>query len=340
MNLLGSRTAAAAAGSRHLLHSGRLKSREAAAAMRDMEFRSSEVDAIAKLVPEAQKVVKMLKGRKTNAPKDAYFYLASLPPEMLAFIEVEMPNASALSKIRNYMQKWRPMRLALPVAELDALGVPRGAKFDKILEDLFEMQLRGRGREPEQRTKILRQLAGIKDEPKKVEKEKKKRKEKEVAGKTCETRRRKTHEKGKPAAAGHATAPLEAKGAAPAGSPATPKAGTRNRIGSPSGQKTRCAVRLSQSPAMQRDLTVKMQRSLRRLRSGRQSQMADGYLNRKIRPRLAWPCSVRLVMPMFSIPNGVRNSSGDTPVRVGDHRASRRRPTCRLKKYFAPRPRL
>lgn len=157
----------------------RLKAREAAAAMRHLDFRSAEIDAISHLVPDAQKIVKMLKGRKTNAPRDAYFYLASLPPEMLAFIEVEMPNPRALSKIRNYIHKWRPMRLALPVAELDALGIPRGPKFDKILEQLFELQLRGKARSPEDRTKALRALAGIKEEPKKKE-EKKKRKGKEA----------------------------------------------------------------------------------------------------------------------------------------------------------------
>jgi tRNA nucleotidyltransferase (CCA-adding enzyme) len=157
---------------------GRLKSREAAAALRNMEFRSAEVDAIAHLVPEAQKVVKILKGRKTTAARDAYFYLASLPPEMLVFIEVELPNPKAVSKIRNYIQKWRPMRLALPFGELDALGIARGPKFDKIIEQLFEMQLRGKARSPEDRTKALRNLAGIKEEPKKKE-EKEKEKEKD-----------------------------------------------------------------------------------------------------------------------------------------------------------------
>jgi len=206
---------------------GRLKSREVAAAMRNMEFRSNEIDAIAKLVPEAQKIVKMLRNRKTNSPKDAYFYIASVSPEMLAFIEVEMPNPKAMSKIRSYIQKWRPMRLALPVAELDALGVPRGPKFDKVLEDLFELQLRGRGREPEQRTKLLRQLAGIKDEPKKVEKEKKKRKEKE-AGKSGET---KTAETAKTAtAAAPASPPAPRRQARPRPAPRDrAKAAVRSR---------------------------------------------------------------------------------------------------------------
>ena len=168
---------------------GKLKPREAAAALRRLEFRSAEIDAITDLVPEAQKIVKILKGRKTNAPKDAYFYIDSVPAEMLVFIEVEMPNPRVLSKIRNYMQKWRPMRLALPVAELDSLGVPRGPKFDKILEQLFEMQLRGKARTPEDRTKVLRSLAGIKEEPKKKEeKEKKKKGAKGTEGKPPEKR--------------------------------------------------------------------------------------------------------------------------------------------------------
>jgi len=159
---------------------GRLKGRDFSGALRNMDFRAAEIEAISDLVPEAQKIVKNLKGRKTNSPRDAYFYIASVVPEMLVFLEVEMPNPRAMSKIRNYVQKWRPMRLALPVAELDALGVPRGSKFDQILEQLFEMQLRGKARTPEDRTKALRSLAGIKEEPKKKEEKKKRKSSKEA----------------------------------------------------------------------------------------------------------------------------------------------------------------
>jgi tRNA nucleotidyltransferase (CCA-adding enzyme) len=152
---------------------GRLKSREAVGILRRMEFRKAETEGVANLLPEAQKVVKQLKGRKTNAPRDAYSFLASLPAETLVFIEVELPNPKALSKIRNYMQKWRPLRQGLPMAELEALGVPRGPKFDKIIEQVFDLQLRGKARTPELLTKALRNLAGIRDEvPKKPEKKK------------------------------------------------------------------------------------------------------------------------------------------------------------------------
>lgn len=154
---------------------GRLKDRERSAALRRLQFRSAEIEAVLGLPEDAQTALKMLKGRRTSAARDAYFYLVSVPLDVLAFLQVEFPNPRAQAKIRNYLFKWRPLRLALPVAELDALGVPRGPKFDKILEDLFELQLRGKGRTPEDRTKLLRQLAGIKEEPKKKPRPEKKK---------------------------------------------------------------------------------------------------------------------------------------------------------------------
>jgi len=189
----------------------RLKSREASAALHHMEFRSAEIDAIAKLLPEAQKIAKALKGRATATPRDAYFFIASVRAEMLAFLEVELPHPRAMAKVRNYMQKWRPMRLALPVGELDALGVPRGPRFDKILEQLFEWQMRGRARTPEDRAKALRQLAGIKEPPVKKAEKPRKKKEGAAAGAPA------TKEPEKPAhepAAAHAAA-LAKPGAKP-----------------------------------------------------------------------------------------------------------------------------
>jgi hypothetical protein len=59
------------------------------------------------------------------------------------------------------------------VSELAALGMPAGAKFDAIVDQVFGMQLNGRAKTPEERVKILRKLSGIKEQPKKPEKEKK-----------------------------------------------------------------------------------------------------------------------------------------------------------------------
>src|SRR5579864_3966198 len=145
---------------------GKLKPREAAAILRNLEIRSNLADRILHLEVEGKKLLQILRGSKTKLARDAYEVISKTPTEMLVFVDAEFRNARVGSKIRNYLHKWRPLRASLPVAELDSLGVPRGPKFDKILEQLFDLQLRGRGRTPEDVTKLLKQLAGIKEEPK------------------------------------------------------------------------------------------------------------------------------------------------------------------------------
>lgn len=221
----------------------RLKPREITSILRGLGYNQSEVDTIIELPDRAREIVKVLKSRKTETPRDAYFYLASQRPEMLAFSETEIGDARAVSKIRNYLQKWRPLRLALPVAELNSLGIPRGPKFDEILEHFFEKQLRGKGKTPEERTKLLRDLAGIKDEPPK--KPEKKRKGKEAAaapapeagakpaGKGAQKQPQSSPPEGKPAklaaaaSAPQSKRPLPSKHAKPA--PASKSAAKKSR---------------------------------------------------------------------------------------------------------------
>jgi hypothetical protein len=114
-------------------------------------------------------------GKKMQAPVDAYRFLEKLPLEQVAYLLAESNNGGALSKIRAYLHKWRPIRSWLSQVgnELEGLGMARGAKFDQIVEQVFAIQLTGRGKTPEEREKILRKLSGIKEQPKKKEKEKK-----------------------------------------------------------------------------------------------------------------------------------------------------------------------
>src|SRR3984957_16444797 len=176
---------------------GRLKDREQSNVLSKAGFRSAEADAILNFEKEVLADQKELIGRKLNAPADAYKFLEKLPVERIAYLLAESNNSAALSKIRAYLHKWRPIRSAVPVVanELEALGYARGPKFDAIVEQVFGMQLTGRGKTPEERIKILRKLSGIKEQPKKQEKEK------------------------KPAKSGE-------KQAAPSGAPATPEKGT------------------------------------------------------------------------------------------------------------------
>ena len=154
---------------------GRLKDREVANVLSKAGFRAAEAEAITGFENECFEFQKSLTGRKMNAPIDAYRALEKLPLEQMAYLLAESNNSGALSKIRAYLNKWRPIRssLNLVVNELEGIGMPRGAKFDNIVEQVFAIQLTGRGKTPEERVKILRKLSGIKEAPKKKEKEKK-----------------------------------------------------------------------------------------------------------------------------------------------------------------------
>ena len=154
---------------------GRLKDRELTGVLSKAGFRSAEVDKVESFPEGATEAQKELVGRKLNAPIDAYRFLEKLPQDQTAYLLAESSNSGALSKIRAYLHKWRPVRIGLPVVtnELQALGMERGPKFDAIVEQVFAIQLTGRGKTPEEREKILRKLSGIKEAPKKKEKEKK-----------------------------------------------------------------------------------------------------------------------------------------------------------------------
>jgi tRNA nucleotidyltransferase/poly(A) polymerase len=154
---------------------GKLKDRELANVLSKAGFRAAESEAALGFEEECLDAQKELVGRKLNAPADAFHFLEKMPLDQIAYLMAESNNSGALSKIRAFLNKWRPVRNALPIVatELEALGMPRGPKFDAVVEQVFAMQLTGRGRTPEERVKILRKLSGIKEPPKKKEKEKK-----------------------------------------------------------------------------------------------------------------------------------------------------------------------
>src|SRR5438477_4224726 len=154
---------------------GRLKDRELSSVLSKAGFRAAELESVLTFEEKALAAQKELVGKKMQAPVDDYRFLEKLPLEQMAYLLAESSNSGALSNIRAYLHKWRHLRNALPQVanELEALGMPRRAKFDQIVEQVFAIQLAGRGKTPEEREKILRKLSGIKEQPKKKEKEKK-----------------------------------------------------------------------------------------------------------------------------------------------------------------------
>ena len=154
---------------------GRLKDRELVHVLSKLGFRSAEIQLLEEFPEKVREIEKELAGKKAKTPVDAFHLIEKLPLEVVAYLIAESNNSTAVNKLKSYLHKWRPIRQALPVVsnELEALGMPRGPKFDHIVDDVFAAQLNGRGKTPEEREKMLRKLSGIKEQPKKKEKEKK-----------------------------------------------------------------------------------------------------------------------------------------------------------------------
>ena len=154
---------------------GRLKDRDASHLLSKLGFRSAEIEVIEDFPDKAHEIQKDLAGRKTKTPIEAYRYIEKLSMEYVAYLLAESNNSATLSKLKAFLHKWRPIRMALTAVsnELEALGMPRGPRFDHVVQEVFAAQLNGRGKTPEERIKMLRRLSGIKEAPKKKEKEKK-----------------------------------------------------------------------------------------------------------------------------------------------------------------------
>src|SRR5437588_11806194 len=217
---------------------GRLKEREQANVLSRAGFRAAEVEAALGFEEEAFEAQKELVGRKMNAPIDALRFLEKLPLDQVAYLMAKSNKSAALSKIRAFLNKWRPIRIALPgvATELEALGMPRGTKFDQIVEQVFAMQLTGRGKTAEEREKILRKLTGIKEPAKKKEKEKKPSKGADKAHAAAAM--------GDAAHKKHAAAKIEATKRAAKAKPAPPKPRAKHAVpdtygkGTASGKKS------------------------------------------------------------------------------------------------------
>jgi hypothetical protein len=162
---------------------GRLKDKEGAHLLSKLGFRAAEIAAVESFPDKVHEVQKDLVGKKVKTPIDAYRFIEKLPMEYVGYILAKSNNSAAVSKIKAFLHKWRPIRMALPVVatELEALGMARGPKFDEIVQEVFAIQLNGRGKTPEERIKTLRKLSGIKELPKKKEKKPAKGSEKPAA---------------------------------------------------------------------------------------------------------------------------------------------------------------
>jgi tRNA nucleotidyltransferase/poly(A) polymerase len=157
---------------------GRLKDREQSSLLGKLGFRAAETEEILSFAEKAEASAKELSGKKLNPPIDAFKFIEKMPADRIGYLLAESRNSGALSKIKAYLNKWRPLRAGIATVrdELKRIGMPEGPKFDAVIEQMFALQLTGRGKTPEEREKTLRKLSGIKEPPKQKEPKSKEKK--------------------------------------------------------------------------------------------------------------------------------------------------------------------
>ena len=112
---------------------------------------------------DARKLARLLASAKASRPSQVYALLSKYPQHLLLFLLVYYPQARIQARVKSYLFKFPQVRARLPRAELQAMGLAPGPKFEKIMERVFLDQLDGKIRTQPQLLKALRELSGIKE---------------------------------------------------------------------------------------------------------------------------------------------------------------------------------
>jgi tRNA nucleotidyltransferase (CCA-adding enzyme) len=114
----------------------------------------------------AKKLARALAGPKASLPSQVYALLEGQSPHLLVFLLANFPQVKLQNKIKNFLFKYPSVRARIPRGELLTLGLEPGPKFEKIVHQLFLLQLDGKLKNHPQLLKEFRSLAGIKEPPK------------------------------------------------------------------------------------------------------------------------------------------------------------------------------
>ncbi len=113
------------------------------------------------LESEAGKLVRTLGSGRKLAPSGVVRILDAKPRLLLLYVMLHYPQARIQSLIKHFLTKVPQVRARLPRAELQALGVEPGPRFEKIMDQLFADVLDGKVKSQPQMMKKLRDLVGV-----------------------------------------------------------------------------------------------------------------------------------------------------------------------------------
>jgi tRNA nucleotidyltransferase/poly(A) polymerase len=114
---------------------------------------------------DARKLERLLGSAKAHLPSQVYALLSTQPQPLLLFLLANSSRAKVQNRVKSFLFKAPQIRASLPRNELQSLGVKPGPEFERILEQIFALQLDGKIKSHQQLVKELRALAGIKEPP-------------------------------------------------------------------------------------------------------------------------------------------------------------------------------
>ncbi len=114
----------------------------------------------------AKKLARALGSSKSGQPSQVFALLDGQPQYLLLFLLANFPQAKVQNRVKSFLFKYPTVRARIPRAELLTLGLEPGPKFEKVVHQLFLMQLDGKVISHPQLLKEFRSLAGIKEPPK------------------------------------------------------------------------------------------------------------------------------------------------------------------------------
>ena len=129
--------------------SEKLNPKERQALIKTTDLRKPEVDLWLRLEARARKLESALKSARLKKPSQVYSILSKAAGDEVVFILYHSQNKLVQERIRNYVQKYRPLAQEFPATELQSIGAKPGTpKYEKARDALLSAFLDRRPRKP------------------------------------------------------------------------------------------------------------------------------------------------------------------------------------------------
>jgi tRNA nucleotidyltransferase (CCA-adding enzyme) len=109
------------------------------------------------LESDAKELAHRLTGKEAATPSRTWHLLSAARPELIVFLETTSRQQSVVQKIRNYLGKWRLVKLRFPLPEMIEMRItPELPIYPKLIDDMFFLMLDGKLRNSTEIRKFLR----------------------------------------------------------------------------------------------------------------------------------------------------------------------------------------